>query len=101
MELKSQVLVLGAKFFKGEIEGSQHDNTKLFVCMPVADKNATAYGRCGYDAVDVKFGKADEYHKLAGLPFPLQAELTLKLTTEGYECVGFRALQQQPRQAQG
>ena len=97
MEMKTQVLVLGAKFFKGDIEGSQHDNTKLFVCMPVPDKNSDSYGRAGYDAVDIKFGKADEYQRLKSLPFPIQAELSLKLTTEGYECIGFKPLNQAPR----
>lgn len=100
METKTQVMVLGAKFFKGEIEGQSHDMTKLFVAMPVSEKDAATYGKCGHDAIDLKFGKSDEYQKLKNLPFPIQAELTLKLTTDGYEVLGFRALSQaQPKAA--
>ncbi len=93
MEVKSTNTVLGVKFFKGLIEGQHHDTTKLFVVMPVSEKDQETYGRCGMDAIDIKFGTAEEYPKLKNLQFPLQAELTLKLTTSGYECVGFRALQ--------
>lgn len=92
MEVKSQMLVLGAKFFKGAIEGTNHDVTKLFVAMPVSEKDADTYGKCGHDAIDMKFGKSDEYQKLKHLQFPVHAELSLKLTTDGYEVVGFRAL---------
>ncbi|MBS1197472.1 MAG: hypothetical protein H6R18_1257 [Proteobacteria bacterium] len=93
MEVKSQMLVLGAKFFKGTVEGSQsHDFTKLFVSMPVSEKEAETYGKCGCDAIEMRFGLSDEYHKLKHLTFPVQAELSLKLTTDGYEVTGFRAL---------
>lgn len=98
MEVKAQLLVLGAKFFRGEVEKNSHDNTKLFVAMEVPDKNADTYGRVGYDAVDIKFGKAEEYSKLKHLTFPLMAELSLKFTTEGYECTGFKPVQSPARQ---
>jgi hypothetical protein len=92
MEMKAQMLVLGAKFFKGAIEGQSHDVTKLFVAMPVSEKEAETYGKTGCDSIDMKFGKSDEYQKLKHLTFPVQAELSLKLTTDGYEVVGFKAL---------
>lgn len=95
MEMKAQMLVLGAKFFKDAIEGQAHDFTKLFVAMPVSEQDAATYGSVGQNVVEMKFGKSDEYQKLKQLPFPLQAELSLKLTTKGYEVVGFRALQAQ------
>lgn len=92
MEVKAVLTVLGAKFFKGAIEGQNHDTTKLFVAMPVSEKDQETYGKCGHHAIDIKFGKSDEYAKLKSLPFPVQAELSLELTTDGYECVGFKAL---------
>jgi len=97
METKTQCLVLGAKFFNGDIEGQHHDMTKLFVAMPVSEKDQQTYGKCGHDAIDLKFGKSDEYQKLKHLPFPLQAELTLKLTTDGYEVLAFRAINAAPQ----
>lgn len=92
MEMKVQLQVMGAKFFKDVIEGQSHDFTKLRVAMPVSEKDAPTYGAVGENVVEMKFGKADEYQKLKNLPFPLQVELTLKLTTDGYEVLGFRAL---------
>lgn len=94
MEIKTNLQVLGAKFFKDVMEGQPHDFTKLRVAMPVSEKDAPTYGAVGENVVEMKFGKADEYQKLKHLPFPLMAELSLKLTTDGYEVVGFRALAQ-------
>ncbi|MCB4361903.1 hypothetical protein [Quatrionicoccus australiensis] len=99
MEAKTQCLVLGAKFFKGEIEGQHHDMTKLFVAMPVSEKDTASYGKAGHDAIDLKFGTSEEYQKLKSLPFPIMAELGLKLTTDGYEVLSFRAISQQPKAA--
>lgn len=92
MEMKAQLQVLGAKFFNDAVEGQKHDFTKLFVAMPVSEQDAATYGSVGQNVVEMKFGKSDEYQKLKHLPFPLQAELSLKLTTKGYEIVGFKAL---------
>lgn len=92
MEMKAQMQVLGAKFFNDTMEGQKHDFTKLFVAMPVSEQESGTYGSVGQNVVEMKFGKSDEFQKLKHLPFPLQAELSLKLTTKGYEVVGFKAL---------
>lgn len=92
MEMKAQVQVLGAKFFNDTMEGQKHDFTKLFVVMPVSEQDAATYGSVGHNVVEMKFGKSDEFQKLKHLSFPLHAELSLKLTTKGYEIVGFRGL---------
>lgn len=89
MNIKQQFRVLGCKGFKGNVEGTDYDSTKLYVEMPVSEKNGT---EVGCNASVVPFGKSDEFHKLKGLPFPLQAELEIVMTTKGVECVGFRAL---------
>ena len=100
MQVKADLLVLGAKFFAGAVDGQSHDSTKLFVAMPVADKNAEKYGRVGYEMVEIKFGRGDEYQRLKTVPFPITAELDLKLTAAGYECVAFKALNSaRPQQA--
>lgn len=96
MQIKSQFLVLGAKAFNGEVEGKRYDSTTLFVVMDVSERSGTAVGQ---NVVEMKFGKSDEFDKLKGLPFPIQAELSLNLTTKGYEVEGFKAISQQKQAA--
>ncbi|MFA9439299.1 hypothetical protein ACDA63_06635 [Uliginosibacterium sp. sgz301328] len=89
MEMKGNFKVLGAKKFKGEVEGSHFDNTKLYVVMEVSERNGS---EVGYNAAVLPFGKSDEFEKIKGLPFPLDCELTISMTTKGYEVLGLRAL---------
>ena len=96
MQVKAQLMVLGAKFFKGEVEGKIYDSTTLFAVMDVSELSGTAVGQNG---IELKFGKSDEYQKLKDLPFPIQAELVLNLTTKGYEVEGFRPISQSNKPA--
>lgn len=96
MEVKANLLVLGAKSFKGDVEGKAYDSTTLFVVM---DESVRGGNRVGQNVVEMKFGQSDEFEKLKHLPFPSQAELVLNLTTKGYEVVGFRALSAKQAQA--
>lgn len=91
MNVKQVFRVLGAKGFKGTVDGTNYDSTKLYVEMPVSEKNGT---EVGFNGVSLPFGKEEEFQKLKGLPFPLQAELELAVTTKGLEVLGFRALSQ-------
>ena len=96
MEVKASLLVLGAKSFKGDVEGKPYDSTTLFVVMDVSERGGNSVGQ---NVVEMKFGKSDEFEKLKHLPFPCQSELSLKLTTKGYEVAGFKAVK--PVQAAG
>lgn len=89
MQVKANLLVLGAKSFKGDVEGKPYDSTTLFVVMDVSERNGTSVGQ---NVVEMKFGKSDEFSKLKSLTFPINAELALNLTTKGYEVEGFRAV---------
>ncbi len=89
MKVKQTLQVLGAKGFKGNVDGTNYDSTKLYVVMPVSEKNGT---EAGFNAVPLAFGKEDEYQKLKNLPFPVEAELELLMTTKGLEVVGFKPL---------
>lgn len=89
MEVKANLLVLGAKSFKGDVEGKPYDSTTLFVVMDVSERGGNSVGQ---NVVEMKFGKSDEFEKLRHLPFPVNSELSLRLTTKGYEIAGFRAL---------
>lgn len=70
--MKMQYQVLGCKGFKGEVEGTKYDSTTLYVVMPVSEKNGT---EAGFNVLQMKYGKEEEFQKLKGLPFPVQAEL--------------------------
>ncbi|MFT4173955.1 MAG: hypothetical protein QM639_15425 [Rhodocyclaceae bacterium] len=89
MEMKSVFKVLGAKKFKGDVEGVHYDSTKLHVVMDVSERNGT---EVGCNAVTLPFGKSDEFEKLKGLSFPLDCELTISMTTKGYEVFGLRPM---------
>ncbi|MBS1188819.1 MAG: hypothetical protein H6R10_611 [Rhodocyclaceae bacterium] len=97
MQVKSNFQVVGAKAFNGEVEGKRYDSTTLFVLMDVSERSGTAIGQ---NVVEMKFGKSDEFDKMKHLPFPVQAELTLNLTTKGYEVEGFRPVAQAKTPAQ-
>lgn len=89
MQVKAQLMVLGAKSFKGDVEGKPYDSTTLFVVLDVSERNGTSVGQ---NVVEMKFGKSDEFSKLKSLTFPINADLSLNLTTKGYEVEGFRAV---------
>lgn len=87
MQFKQQFTVLGAKGFKGDIEGQKFDSTKLYVMMDCPDKGT----ELGFNASPLPFGKSDEFEKIkaSNLSFPLVAELTVNATTKGFEVVAF------------
>lgn len=95
MQVKSNFQILGAKSFKGDVEGKAYDSTTLFVVMDVSERSGSAVGK---NVVEMKFGQSDEFQRLKHLPFPVEAELTLNLTTKGYEVEGFRAVKGAPGQ---
>jgi|ERR1035437_1951038 hypothetical protein len=91
MKFNGRFQVLGAKGFKGEVEGTNYDSTTLYVVMDVSEKNGT---EVGFNASPMKFGKQEEFQKLKGLPFPVMADMEIELTTKGPECLSFKAVQQ-------
>ena len=91
MEIKQKFTVLGAKAFNGSIEGKSFDSTTRFVVMPVSETKGMSVGQ---NAVPMRFGKSEEFDKLKSLPFPLLAELGIRLTASGYEVASFQALPQ-------
>ena len=95
MKVTQSFQILGCKGFKGNIEGTNYDSTTLYVVMPVSEKNGT---EAGYNVSAMKYGKEEEYQKMKSLPFPIQAELDIELTTKGPECVGFRPKSAAPAQ---
>lgn len=86
MEIKQVMKLLGAKRFKGNVEGVDYDSTKLYVVMEVSERNGT---EVGFNAAQLVFGKSDNYDKVKDLPLPCDVNLTISMTTKGLEVVGF------------
>lgn len=91
MQFKQKFTVLGAKQFKGDVEGTHYDSTKLHVVMDVSEKNGT---EVGFNAMTLPFGKSDEFAKLKDIKWPCEAELEINATTKGFEVLSFKGLSQ-------
>lgn len=89
MEVKQTVTILGAKGFKGEVEGTKYDSTTLYVLMDVSERAGTEVGQ---NVQPMKFGKEEEFQKIKALPFPIQAELVINFTTKGPEILAFKPI---------
>lgn len=83
--MRQQFKVLGVRRFNDTVEGTKHDFTKIVVETPFNDSDDKA----GFDAVHINFGKSENFDKLKNLPFPVQAELDIEMTTSGFVCRGF------------
>jgi len=78
--VKTQVEVVGAKCFQGNVEGVAYDSTTLYVKMELDDSRDTARG---FATVDYKFGTSEEFDKLREQHFPFIADVEIELTTTG------------------
>jgi hypothetical protein len=78
MEMKAQVTVRGAKFFRGSIEGKDIDSGKLFVDMEL--KGETSFGTC---TQELKCEGSKLIESVKHNPFPFIAELTMQQMSNG------------------
>lgn len=94
MSYVTKEVVLGAKSFKGTIEGRQFDSTTVFCQTKLDESQGTAKGFAGASYV---WGGADNFEKIRHLPFPFEAELTMETVTSGNKqrqiCIAFKPLQ--------
>ena len=84
MQIKNVFQVLGVKKFKGEVEGKFYDNTKVVVVMDTSERSGN---QLGMDSTEMPYGDSTNFDSLKekGARFPCQAEMTVNLTTKGYE----------------
>lgn len=88
MKVKITATVLGARKFNDVVDGVKYDFTKLNVQMPVS---TTSGNEVGFNTEVIPYGDHSNYEQLKNLPFPVEAELDVELTTKGMVCHGFRA----------
>lgn len=89
MKAKINVTVLGARKFNDVVDGVKYDFTKLNVQMPVSTVSGN---EVGYNVEVIPFGDHSNFEQMKSLPFPVEAELDIELTTKGMVCHGFRAI---------
>lgn len=64
--------VTGVKRFKGEVEGREYDNCKVFIEVPLDDSQGNGKGFC---TEAYAFGKSANYDQFDKAPFPLTCEV--------------------------
>lgn len=81
--------LLGAKQFKGEIDGNKIDSCTVLVASPMPS-NGNAVG---FTAASMKFGDSHNFEKLKNLKFPCAVDVTVAMESTGQrlsaEIVGF------------
>ncbi len=90
MKFKTKAVILGARKFNDEVEGTKYDFTKVRVQMPVPDG---AQNEVGFNVVEMAYGTHENFAKLEKLNFPVEVELDLTATSKGYDFNGFTTLQ--------
>lgn len=80
MKFTAQILVIGAKASKGEMEGTPYDHTTIFTTTQLDSKNDDAFGSAGDS---YRFGKSENFQKLKGIPVPFNAEGQFEIVTTG------------------
>lgn len=68
--------LIGAKQFKGEVEGNHYDSCTIRLLMSVPTDSDR---ECGYNVTEMKYGNSNNYHKFSQLQFPVTVELDYEL----------------------
>lgn len=72
--------LLGAKKFKGDIDGSKIDTCSLLVATPLPSQSGNAVG---FTAAQMKFGSSENFERVEKLTYPCQVMLTVEMTSTG------------------
>lgn len=81
MQIATKATIVGAKFFKGEIDGKQFDSTKVFVLTSLDTSNGTAIGQ---GVAEYAFGDSTNYQLyMRQLAYPCECEMMMEMVTSG------------------
>lgn len=80
MQFQTKAIVLGIKMFKGDVEGTIYDNTKVYVQIDLDASRGTAKG---FAVQEMSYGTSEEFNKLKHNTFPMECELTIAMVTSG------------------
>jgi hypothetical protein len=79
--MKMQSNVLGVRSFNGEVDGSNHNFTKVIVVMDMPERPNMR----GQNVVEMNYGDHTKFDDFKDVKFPCAFELEVNLTTKGYE----------------
>lgn len=89
--MEQKFKILGAKSFNDTVEGVKYNTTKLFIELKEKRVISDARNVVGFNVVTIEFGDSTEFtkHKMADLPWPINANLDVEMTTKGMICNSF------------
>ncbi len=81
MQFPAKATVVGAKHFKGEIEGKTFDSTKVFVLTDMDTTNGNAIGQ---GVAEYNFGDSTNFQRyMRDLAYPCECEMMMEMVTTG------------------
>lgn len=85
--MQTQVTIAGVKQFKGAVEGTNFDHTKLIMLMPFS--RARVESSVGFDSVEAAYGTSDNFKQFAGRKFPItcMADVEMSIGSGGRQVV--------------
>ena len=89
MKFKTEGVILGVRKFNGNVDGTNHDFTKVRVMMPVPEG---AENELGYNVTEMPYGDHKNFDKFEKLTFPAKVNLELVATSKGYDFSGFEQI---------
>jgi hypothetical protein len=78
MEMKAKVTIRGAKFFRGNIEGKDHDTGRIYIDVELKGENS--FGVC---TQELKCEGSKLIESIKHNPFPFIAEIDMIMKTTG------------------
>ena len=82
MKMQAEIIVVGMKANKGQMEsGQKFDSTKVF-CLTDLDARGEKKAK-GQAVAEYNIGLSDEFEKYEHLPFPFKAIATMEVVTSG------------------
>jgi len=80
MQLKSTIVVIGAKRSKGEMEGKPYDHTTIYTSDILDQRNGDAIGAAG---TDYRWGTSENFKKIQNVKPPFSADVVIEVITSG------------------
>lgn len=68
--MQEQVIVTGAKFSKGEIEGRPYDSTKIYIQRFFDSSRGE---QVGFSSAEYTWGSSENFNKIRNLKYPFDA----------------------------
>ncbi len=79
--MQTQLTIVGVKQFKGNIEGTDYDQTKVICLMPFPKARSTS--NQGFDAIEMQYGNSEVFKKFDGRKYPLVVDADIEAVTSG------------------